>query len=881
MEISRNKKNDEKNLENESSNLFQSISKINSFLKNKNDLEKFTPFTKKWRVKLYILNEGGQWDDKGIGYVFCANEQEEEILLNGGKQNSGQLIKKLIMIEEKTNEIVFNIDIRKENAEFHNQRGTIITWKKPGTIGEDNTAISFQEKEGVIEILKNIKIINGKNTSEEELLKDDPNDIYLEVSIENLPNLVRELGVNMEEIKLSDFIVYLSETNCEFIKKLGKLLNEEEKKVEESKSSASFSSSETDITLIVPKDIKNENIKEAADKNIVASPNKKTNIINNINKHNSNENINYIFTIFKNLILIADKDLYELLFNDECYLITFGALEHDSQSNKTVPHRKYFKEIVKFKNPLNIKDQCLLQKINQNLRLAYLRDTAFGRLIEDNTNRCINNIIQMNNNEIIQFFMNNKEYLDILFSQLESEDILIKKDAILFLSELISCSKTVVQNRVTFNEILCKNRILPILSQLIEDNPKEINKNDKNKEIKELININAVEILINILSNVPFLIRQYLVENEGQMLLQLTNLLLYHDNFGVKYEVSQIFKTLIEGGGESYDKKLLFNSSIDTFISYVISSNPEEPEKKNEISSTIQIILEIIMAWINNMGFDCNFWLEKYQINSAIIKLLKEKNKIINLYAIKLLKTILEDCEHYICIEILSNELCNLIFNLFKENIKKNNLISSCLLNFFDSISQNNIYTLSIFMRYSSDFFYNNKEYFSNVIKRYEKKSLPKKKLLGYLNINTITETSLRNIEPIYHSELGNYKQNEVDINFNFLNDDNNLNIGDEEDDSYSINKNNDLFMVENSSENRIIYLNRKRHLDKTAFDEDETLDYDIEPLNKKLNNLSGSYYKNINIYNNEKYKNKDYIYMNLKEVGDEIYEDLDEKDLF
>jgi hypothetical protein len=281
------------------------------------------------------------------------------------------------------------------------------------------------------------------------------------------------------------------------------------------------------------------------------------------------------------------------------------------------------------------------------------------------------------------------------------------------------------------------------------------------------------------------------------------------------------------------------------------------------------------------MGFDCNFWLEKYQINSVIIKLLKEKNKIINLYTIKLLKTILEDCEHYICIEILSNELCNLIFNLFKENMKKNNLITSCLLNFFDSISQNDIYILSILMRYSSDFFYNNKEYFSNIIKRYERKSLPKKKLLGYLNINTITESSLRNIDPIYHSELDNYKQNEEDSNFNFLNDDNNLNNVDEDEDSYSINKNNDLFMVENSSENRIIYLNRKRHLDKTAFDEEEVLEYDIEPLNKRLNNLNGSYYKNINIYNNEKYKNKDYIYMNLKEVGDEIYGDLDEKDLF
>ena len=868
--------NSEKNLENEASTLPQNIPKAIPPLKNKNDLEKFDPFTKKWRVKLYILNREGQWIDKGIGYVFCANENEEESNIDRGKQNSGQLVKKLIMLEEKTEEIIFNIDIRKESSEFHNQRGTIITWKKPGTVGEDNTAISFQEKEGVIEILKNIKIINGKNISVEELLKDDPNDIYLDVTIENLPNLVRELGVNMEEQKLCDFIGCLSETNCEFIKKLGELLSQEEKKVEELKSSASFSSLDTDVTLNTKKDGENDNVKEVSEKVTVNNVNKKPNVSNN-NKPYFNENINCIFNIFKNLILIADKDLLELLFNDECYLITFGALEHDSQSNKTVPHRKYFKEIVKFKNPLNIKDQSLLQKINQNLRLTYLRDTAFGRLIEDNSNRTINNMIQMNNNDIIQFFMSNKEYIDILFSQLKSEDISIKKDAILFLSELISCSKTVFQSRVTFNEFLCDNGILPILNDLIEDNPKEICKKDKDKE---LINIHAVEIFITILSNVPFLISQYLMENEGQLLAKLTNLLLYHDNFSVKYEVSQIFKTLIEGTGESYDKKLFFNSSIEAFISYLLTSDLTDSGNKNEISSTIQILIEIFMAWINNMGFDYSFWLEKYQINSVIKKLLKEKNKIIILYTIKLLRIILEDCEHYICIKILSNEICNLIINIFKENMKKNNLITSCLMSFFNSISQNDIYILNIIMNYSSEFFYNNRNIFSNIIKRYEGKPTPKKKLLGYLNINTLTETSYKVAEPIFHYDEENYKQNENEYNLNFYTEDLSKEDGDEEDDSELSNINNDLFMIENNLDNGSSYLNKKRNLDKTAYVEEEGLDYGgVEPLNKRLNTFGGNYYKNCN---NEKYKYKDYMHLGLKESEEDIYGNLDEdKDLF
>ena len=51
--------------------------------------------TNKWRVKLYHLNENGQWDDYGIGYVFCAYEQN---CLKKQEDNSEKFIN-LIMIK--------------------------------------------------------------------------------------------------------------------------------------------------------------------------------------------------------------------------------------------------------------------------------------------------------------------------------------------------------------------------------------------------------------------------------------------------------------------------------------------------------------------------------------------------------------------------------------------------------------------------------------------------------------------------------------------------------------------------------------------------------------------------------------------------------------
>ena len=862
-----------KNLNNKEKTLSQNNQNLNISAKNQNKTINYIPFTKKRRVKLYILNENGQWDDKGVGYVFCANETEVENNLNGGKQNSNQLIKKLIMIKEKTEEIIFNIDIIKENIIFHNQRGTILTWKKGGLYGQDNNAISFQEKEGVIEILNNIKIINGKNISEEDdLIKDDS--ILLDVSIENLPNLVKEYGPNMDEQKLLEFTEYLKESNFEFIKKLGKILDDEEKKIEDAKSCASYSSIDTNITLSLKKDNSTcESIKE----------NKK-------NKNSFvNENIIYIFNIFKNLILIGDKELLELLLCDECYLITFRAFEHDMQSNKIVPHRKYFNEIVKFKNPLNIKNTEILKKINQNLRLSYLRDTALSRVIDDNTNKTINTIIQMNHSDIIQFFINNKEYIDILYTQLKSENILIQKDAVLFLSELINCSKNVAQSRITFNELLCDNGILPILNNLIEKNLE----NEENNKNKEEIIINTVEIFINILSSVPFLIREYLRENEGHMLEQLSNLLIYHTNFGIKYEVSQIFKTLIESEGEPYDKKLFFNSIIEKFMNFLISP---ELENKNDTSSTIQIIIEIFMAWINNMRFDYQYWLEKNQINIAIIKLFKDKNKIVNLYAIKLLKVILENSENCIFNKILTNELCNSLINLFNDNIKKNNIIFSCLMNLFDSISENDIYALNIIMNYSSDFFYNNKECFKNIILRYEGKQTPKKKLISYLNKNTITETSFKDIEPVFSHDIESTKENEI----NELNEIENINYydynyykGEDEEEFNVLNKNDDIFYIEsNNSEDRVDYLCKKRNTDKNIDYEENDIYFDYcqnEHLNKRLNNYHG--YKNINLFNNEKFKHKEYNGYNgisLKEIegndnDDDLYKNLndDDDDLF
>lgn len=53
----------------------------------------------------------------------------------------------------------------------------------------------------------------------------------------------------------------------------------------------------------------------------------------------------------------------------------------------------------------------------------------------------------------------------MLLDQLKNEDINVKKQACLFLSQIIECSKDVLQTRSTFSEFLFEQGILQLLDK--------------------------------------------------------------------------------------------------------------------------------------------------------------------------------------------------------------------------------------------------------------------------------------------------------------------------------------------------------------------------------------------------------------------------------
>ncbi len=181
-------------------------------------------------------------------------------------------------------------------------------------------------------------------------------------------------------------------------------------------------------------------------------------------------------------------------------------------------------------------------------------------------------------------------------------------------------------------------------------------------------------------------------------------------------------------------------------------------------------------------------------------------------------------------------------------------------------------------MNYSSDFFYNNKEYFKTILLRYERKATPKRKLICYLNINTITETSLKDVEPVFNNNIENIensKENEIEDYLDLF-DDKIINNEDENEFNF-LNGNYEVFSNEKINEDdKFDYLCRKRHEHKYSDDDDgdkfDDLDINVvEPLNKKLNNYSKYYINNYNLL--LKYKQQNNNGISLKET-EEDYDD-------
>ena len=102
--------------------------------------------TSRWRVKMYHLNEDGQWSDKGTGFCSCSYVDS---------------LGHFALCIESEDPDQYNTQYRLSDEDIYQRQGsTIITWKEP--TNDVDLALSFQEEEGCKEVWNKINDLQGK-----------------------------------------------------------------------------------------------------------------------------------------------------------------------------------------------------------------------------------------------------------------------------------------------------------------------------------------------------------------------------------------------------------------------------------------------------------------------------------------------------------------------------------------------------------------------------------------------------------------------------------------------------------------------------------------------------------------------------------------------
>ena len=247
--------------------------------------------------------------------------------------------------------------------------------------------------------------------------------------------------------------------------------------------------------------------------------------------------------ITKIIILLNDTSIIEHAVSDECVLGVVGALEYDPDfPSHKANHRHWLDNQGRFKEVVPIEDEQTRRKIHQTYRLQYLKDVVLARILDDPTFSVLNSLIFFNQVDIVQHLQSNGAFLNELFGIFSTPfaDQKKRKDAVLFIQQCCAIAKNI---QPPARQSLYNNFIAHGLLQVIHY---ELRHADVG------VRVGATDILISIIDHDPQMIRQTIYrqihDNQPPLTDSLIELLLVEVDLGVKTQISEALKVLLDHG---------------------------------------------------------------------------------------------------------------------------------------------------------------------------------------------------------------------------------------------------------------------------------------------------------------------------------------------
>lgn len=599
--------------------------------------------------------------------------------------------------EEAKDTVLLESKIIKEDL-YQIQQNTLIVWQE---LDGTDVALSFQEEDGCLEIwnfLRHVqKLLNGQQWEgpEDSRSTNKGDDDVSDDEGESNPNDP----------------VFLPEPTLAKLAEVEELVHHAMLTVARRESLAKFVLGENYVPKLIA------SLETAEDMESVADLHRLCNII-------------------KALILLNDAAVFECILKEDVFFGVAGILEYDVDfPNHKAEHRKFLSDGSKFKEVVEVKDPEIKQKIHQTFRLQYLKDVVLARILDDPTFSILNTLIFFNQVDIVSHFQHNEDFLNDLFGIFDASDNDRKSDAVLFIQQFTSIAKTLQPPaRVALYKAFIEHGLFKVLVYAL------------GPEAPSNVRLSGADIITAIIDHDPKLLRGFVIEqnmqNQVTLCETLIRLLISQPDLGTKSQIAEALRLLLDPtagppleGGPQPQTRRKEDPDSEKFLEMFYARDVQvlmAPLLTADFSETTQLdfeqialythLCDLLCFFIRAHTFRSKFFVLSQNISIAISRIFLTSEKHLHLSALRYFRVCIGMNDEFYNRHMIKNSLFAPIIKLTTNVNRRDNLINSASLEFFESIRRENLKGIVYHLveNYREKMEASRIDVFRNLINRYE-----------------------------------------------------------------------------------------------------------------------------------------------------------------
>jgi protein phosphatase-4 regulatory subunit 3 len=415
--------------------------------------------------------------------------------------------------------------------------------------------------------------------------------------------------------------------------------------------------------------------------------------------------------IMKGIILLNDNNVIEMAVTDSLILGVVGILEYDPDfPSHKANHRQWLSKEGRYNEVVRIDDPNIRRKIHSTYRLLYLKDVVLARILDDPTFSVLNSLIFFNQVDIVQYLHNSPSVLKELFGVFrpQEKDQERKKEAVLFIQQCCAIAKNLQQQprQQLYNSFL-GHGLLSVINYALRHHDVGVR-------------VGATDVLVSMIDHDPSMVRQtifrQLAAKEPPLTDSLIDLLLVEADYGVKAQVADAIKVLLDPGQNAaaggimngrlpqggipdpqqiefvkdfYDEsaKKLFKPLVD------IKDRKDMNFSVHQVQLMVYLI-EILCFFVRQHTHHSKYFVLSEKLGQRIAQLLGSPEKYLKLTVLKFFRNLVGLQDEFYNQQMTQGKLFEPILDLVIETMPRDNLLNSACLELFDFIKRENINTL-------------------------------------------------------------------------------------------------------------------------------------------------------------------------------------------